>query len=392
MVPPMQSPATQPPAPGQYAYFLCQQGAEPALKREIAASNPELKFAFSRPGFLTYKSTQPLDPEFAPELILARAFGLTLGKARGDLPAVVQAARAELRRLEPLAPGATFRLHVSERDFFDPGVLPPGYDPFSAPRELEAALRADPELKPRFRAGAPANGDWVFDVIRIEAGATKDEPVTMRLTDNEVWFGFHRHTPMHPSFAGGRFAGPLPQAAPSRAYLKLEEAAHLYLIPLKKGDTTVEIGSAPGGASFALVQRGLNVVGIDPGAMEPAFLENAGRAFQHLRKPVLQVDREELPKRFEWLLLDMNVDPETALPVIEEWVPVLEGKLKGVILTLKLNDWSLTERIPGYLERLRALGLTRLRARQLSSNKQEFCVYGLTRAGLRGQAGGESAP
>ena len=364
---------------GNSIYLICQNGAEAALKREVARAHPELKFAFSRPGFVTFKSERSLPPEFAPDLVLARAFGLSLGKTR-EAPTsatFVDALRSELARLatvpeiadEAIA-GHRLHLHVWERDFFEPDApTPAGFDPFRAPREIEERLR----VAIPFASGAPKNDDLVLDVIRVE--------------ESEIWFGIHRHTPLHPSFAGGRFAGSLPEAAPSRAYLKLEEAIALYQIPMRAGEIAVEIGSAPGGASYSLVERGLQVLGIDPGAMDPTFVERAGSRFEHLRKSVVAVERDELPERFEWLLLDMNVAPETAFLTLDEWLPALigekEGTLKGVVLTIKLNDWRLADEIPMYLERLRAAGLTRLRARQLSSNKREFCVYGVTRAALK---------
>ena len=65
----------------------------------------------------------------------------------------------------------------------------------------------------------------------------------------------------------------LPPDAVSRAWLKMEEAIAL----VATADTAwrtrcAEIGSAPGGASQALLARGMEVIGIDPAEMAPAVL------------------------------------------------------------------------------------------------------------------------
>src|SRR5690625_7660960 len=64
-----------------------------------------------------------------------------------------------------------------------------------------------------------------------------------------------------------------PKGAPSRATLKLEEAWH-YFIPadewdqrLANGMHAVDLGAAPGGWTWQLVQRGMFVGAVDSGPM-----------------------------------------------------------------------------------------------------------------------------
>ena len=60
------------------------------------------------------------------------------------------------------------------------------------------------------------------------------------------------------------------------------------------GRGAVELGSAPGGASFALLERGLHVHGVDPGAMDPRVLAYAGahrQPFKHHAMPAAEVER-----------------------------------------------------------------------------------------------------
>ena len=64
-----------------YIFTVCQVGAEKALKDEISREHPDLRFAFSRPGFVTFKSLgAPLNEDFALKSVFARAYGLSLGE------------------------------------------------------------------------------------------------------------------------------------------------------------------------------------------------------------------------------------------------------------------------------------------------------------------------
>jgi 23S rRNA (cytidine2498-2'-O)-methyltransferase len=344
-----------------FLYVCCQAGAEDALKKEFAREHPELRFAYSRPGFVTFKhgAGEAIDEGFAPRSVFARACGLSLGKAR-EAAAIVEAARKVAAEKNV----TRLRLHAWERDQYLPGDEPKGFVPGERGRALEAALRAaGGEL---FAAEARAQaGDSVFDAVWVG--------------EQELWYGYHPQSGDHAPVPGGRFPVEVPADAPSRAYLKLEEAIAWSGAPLRPGDLAVEIGSAPGGASLALLRRGLKVVGIDPAEMSPLVARDPG--FTHLRAPVAEVRREDLPEKVDWLLLDMNVAPQVTLYAVDRLASRMKDSLLGVMLTVKLNEWSFADEIPSWLEHVRAMGLSKVRATQLAGNRREILVYGLSRKG-----------
>jgi 23S rRNA (cytidine2498-2'-O)-methyltransferase len=207
-------------------------------------------------------------------------------------------------------------------------------------------------------AKQPRVGDLVLDVI-----VAQGEPMAV---------GAHRHHSGHLPYPGGRIPLTLPPEAPSRAWLKIEEALGWSALPLRAGETAVEIGSAPGGASWALLQRGLTVIGVDPGAMDSRVL--AQPRFTHLQTTLGDVRREQLPARVDWLLLDVNLAPQVALHGIRRIVSTLRGTLRGVVFTLKLNDWDMAAELPALCERIQGMGLHSLKVRQLVANRREVCV------------------
>ncbi len=336
------------------------------LKAELAQTAPNLHFAFSRPGLTTFR----VDPAAgsramgSPELRLpssfARAFGLSLGRAT--------TAAEVLALLEPHR-GAPLRLHVFERDLDVPVDEQDASTMGQRAAAVEAELRAAaPEaFLPEARA---AIGELVADVI-VPHATQPDEPFLV---------GLHRHDSHHGPYPGGVGHVPPPAEAPSRAYCKIEEALRWAELTPAPGETAVELGSSPGGATWSLLRRGLHVYGVDPGEMHPltkAFTGKQGgheNRFVHLHMPAAEVPKSALPRQYQWLLLDINLAPMAALRYVERFVALAHGGLKGAVLTIKLNDDGVFAALPRLLERIRKLGATQLRVTQLPSHRSEVAA------------------
>jgi 23S rRNA (cytidine2498-2'-O)-methyltransferase len=347
----------------RHVFAVCQVGAERALKAEVAAAHPAWRFAYSRPGLVTWAAGEAgaaLDEPLGA--VFGRAWGVSLGAA-ADARAVVELAGDARLGASPLT------LHVFARDAGRPDERAPAAENAhaAAVEALEQAVRT--EGAARFHGEtSPRRGAVVLDVI-VPDPDLGDPP----------WVGAHRHGPGRSAYAGGRPLLRLPDEAPSRAYLKLEEALAWSGFSPRRGEVALEIGSAPGGASHALLARGLTVWGVDPGAMDARIL--AKPRFHHLRTTLGDVRLEAIPRRIDWLALDVNLAPQVALHGLRRIVAAHRRHLRGVILTLKLNDWRLAAEVPSFLARVKAMGLAEVRATQLGANRQEICV--VARGGAR---------
>lgn len=349
-----------------FLFVVCQAGAEPVLKKEITREHPDLKFAYSRPGFVTFKSTvAPLPSSFELRSVFARAYGLSL-------PKLTKKPDAELAQevLHLFQKEKATCIHVWERNLYMPGEEPKGYVSgllqARAVRELELKLGDRKQINRKAK-----KGELVLDVILVE--------------EDEWWVGLHEHGSNHSSnhspYPGGDPEVSLPSDAPSRAYVKLEEGLIWSDAPIRKGDVAVEVGSSPGGASFALLKRGLSVVGIDPAAMAPIVLAFPG--FRHVQMPVAAVYQEDLPSSVQWLLLDMNVTPSVSLYAIDKLATRWhKHSLLGVFLTVKLNQWKIADEIPSMIQHIRSMGMAHVKCTQLPNNRQEIFIYGLTSKGM----------
>lgn len=362
----------------RFLFCACQFGAEPAVKLELAALRPELRFAFSRPGLVTFKAPAPVALDMALPAVFVRAFGASLGPADTPTAAVAVFSLFLKEYKEACSKGHVIRLHVWERDIARPGEEPPGfrYGP-RATAARAALLAAWPAGQPSIAAGErPDVGDLVLDVIVAEG-----EP---------WWLGCHRHGPDHAPTPGGRLAVDMPAEAPSRAYRKLEEALLWSGAPVRTGDVAVELGSAPGGASYALLRRGVSVYGIDPAHMDPVVLDfrgPTGAHFVHLQRHMSQVQRADLPRDLHWVVMDVNTAPQVALIAARRLAARPRHALLGVLLTLKLDDWRAVPRVPRLLASIAAMGMDEVKATQLPGNRMELFACGLTRAGLNRRAG-----
>jgi 23S rRNA (cytidine2498-2'-O)-methyltransferase len=334
----------------EFVWFTHQPASTSWFKRELAAKRPDLRFAFSRPGLTTFKvdSARADEPSGSS---FARAHGRSLGRA-----ATVE---------EVLAfPLAASLLHVFERDPDRPADERDAAIAGSRAAALDAALRA--AAPARFAETIEARaGDLVLDVIV----APSEEP------EDGIFVGWHRHDASHGPFPGGVPHVAIPSEAPSRAWAKIEEAIRWSGLTPRPGEHAIELGSAPGGASFALLERGLHVHGVDPGAMDPRVLQYAGATgnrFKHHAVPAAEVARKDLPRTYEWLASDVNLAPMIALRYVERFVALAHGGLRGAFITLKLNDDGVFEALPRLAARIAKLGAARVRYTQLPSHRSEI--------------------
>ncbi|NUP09193.1 MAG: hypothetical protein HOW73_24345 [Polyangiaceae bacterium] len=337
--------------PSNFAFAVCTPGSEPLLKRELQINAPSLRLAFSKPGFVTFKSSAPLEIGASLPSVFARVSGVSFGRAedRSAVAAFVKHLASHTGRAPAIAVFARSAGSFSEISA----------EASSAVARWKSELAGIEGAKPE----AIAAGDLVLDIAVDPAEG--------------AWMGVHLQPKGRAAFEGGLVPVELHPEAPSRAYLKLEEAVRLFQLPLRKGERALELGSAPGGASLALLERGLAVTGVDPGEMAPNVLSKPG--FIHQRIPAGALKRSELPKPLHWIVLDMNLAPPVSLRYLERCVGPSKSTLRGCVLTLKLNEASMVAEIPSYLAKVTAMGFRDVRATHLPSNGQEICVVGKIR-------------
>lgn len=346
-------------APAQFVYSTCREGSERLLKAEVARRHEGLLTpAFMRPQFVTWKATRILPPGFELGCVFGRASGTSVGLFPDE--------KALIQKLGEIADGRPYHLHVFPRDCHEDGVSSLQWADMDALRvrlvglAREAGLSAPTESRPN-------RGDLVFDVM---VGDKVAEP---------LFLGRHLHSASHHPLAGGLPRLELPLEAPSRAWLKMEQALAWSGLDSKQslqGQVVLELGSAPGGASYSLLQHGAQVYGVDTGAMDPDVLgfhdAKTGARFQHLRMAVGTLAPHHLPPEVDILVSDMNLAPGVVIPYLETLCRRHRPAL--LILTMKMTDERLESKVGEILGSLRRFVPTPLKATQLPANRREVCV------------------
>lgn len=104
-------------------------------------------------------------------------------------------------------------------------------------------------------------------------------------------------------------------AAPSRSYLKIEEAFSVMSCQPQAGERVVDLGAAPGGWSYAAAKRGALVSAIDNGPMKNGAAENSN--IQHIRADAF---RWQPQHPVQWLFCDMVEQPSRVITLVKKWI------------------------------------------------------------------------
>ncbi len=269
---------------------LCQHGYENLLERELAGAG--LAVTEKGPGWalaaegdvaeMAFPQLTLLAPrEFKGESVNALASQLAqffLESLRGEK---IDAAWSCVFQTVPEVVGLGRRASGVEKAF----------DELLRKKLNRVAKLAVPELP---RGAGKARGLFVFftDFGRVFAARDAELGGQRRMADDD--------------------------AAPSRSYLKVEEAYIVLGREPVEGETVVDLGAAPGGWSYSAAKRGAQVIALDNGPLK-------GGAFGH---PHIAHRLEDAFKfapaagtTHDWLFCDMVEEPHHVMQnIVQPWL------------------------------------------------------------------------
>lgn len=324
-----------------FVFALCNPGSERALKLEAEKVAAAWRPSYQRRGFVSFRADVPISPDWPPpEIACARRFCVSLGKSttREEALATLRTAVPELSVIHQA------RFHE---------------------RKMQGV--ADAASNP-----PPTHGDLIGTIVELGPA--------------EFWAGVHRHAPFLSPDPAGDPGITMPPDAPSRAWLKLEEAIRFFGLEFSPADIAVELGCAPGGVVLALLQRRVSVIGVDPAGMAEVVLAAAiGKRdeaptdrpwFFHCRKPAAIASKRDLGRGVTWFLSDMNQSPEVVLKECARFCRMAPA-IRAVLITLKLTDLMQIAEKDRWLAALAEMGFKTRRLQQLSAHHREFVLLGM---------------
>jgi 23S rRNA (cytidine2498-2'-O)-methyltransferase len=174
------------------------------------------------------------------------------------------------------------------------------------------------------------------------------------------------------------------ELAPSRSYLKVEEAYIVLGREPQPGETVCDLGAAPGGWSYSAAKRGARVVAIDNGPLKGGALDHP--QIEHRQVDAFgfapssaqaQVGRPAGDAGFDWLFCDLVEEPHHVLEhIVAPWlargwcrrlvVNLKFGRVDAIALLRELRapDSPLIRHAPG------------TRIRHLYHDREEFTLVG----------------
>jgi len=119
---------------------------------------------------------------------------------------------------------------------------------------------------------------------------------------------------------------------PSRAYLKLWEALTLIGRHPEPGETCIDLGSSPGGWSWALSKMGAHVISVDKAALAPEVARLPG--IEYRRESAFALDPRTIGP-IDWLFSDVVCYPPRLLALVERWLA--GGACRNFVCTIKFQ-------------------------------------------------------
>jgi 23S rRNA (cytidine2498-2'-O)-methyltransferase len=285
--------------------LTCQSGYEGTLARELEAGGARL--ADRGPGWILADGAPAAAPIFA-HLVLSAPVEVREEGVNGLAHALLEFFSGSLR---------DERITESWPCVFDGALLPEGLGQRVAKvesvfRELlvkkfgRVAKLASPAVP---RGVGPARGlfVWFTDFGRA-------------FVAREAWRNGQRRMADDP-------------LAPSRSYLKVEEAYGILGQEPKEDETVCDLGAAPGGWSYSAAKRGARVVAVDNGPLKGGALDHPRIA--HRRADAFSF-RPAAGETFDWLFCDMVEEPHHVLrSIVEPWLG--RGWCRRFIINFKLG-------------------------------------------------------
>jgi 23S rRNA (cytidine2498-2'-O)-methyltransferase len=164
------------------------------------------------------------------------------------------------------------------------------------------------------------------------------------------------------------------ELAPSRSYLKVEEAYGLLGHEPQPGETVCDLGAAPGGWSYSAAKRGAQVVAVDNGPLKGGALDHPG--IEHRREDAFRF-RPAAGQTFDWLFCDLVEEPHHVLrDIVEPWLA--QGWCRRFVINLKFGRVDAIALLaelhaPNSVLKTRAPAA---RIRHLYHDREEFTVVG----------------
>ncbi|MFZ2657900.1 MAG: SAM-dependent methyltransferase [Victivallales bacterium] len=162
--------------------------------------------------------------------------------------------------------------------------------------------------------------------------------------------------------------------APSRSYLKVEEALDIMKIKPEQDERVFDLGAAPGGWSYAFLKRGCAVTAVDNGPMKIVNLEKMPGRLNHVQADGLVYEPAANLLPADWLVSDMLVATGKNFALIKNWIG--GRRARKFIINIKLPQVEPYPVVKPMEDWLSSKPFIHYSMRQLYHDRQEVTLFG----------------
>jgi 23S rRNA (cytidine2498-2'-O)-methyltransferase len=344
------------PAAGDFVW-TCREGFEADLVEELLAADRHLAPRVLAPALVATRGAPPVRGGSHDVAFARQGFAVTAAVRATGATDLVARVTAALREAVPAEPPSPWALHVWVPDSAQANRLSRSAETLQRAVEMRAPS-LDAHWADRRVASAHAARDTRGFLAQVCLAAPNVALVGGLPAVESV--------SLHP---GGRARMRVPEAAPSRAAMKLEEAFDWLGHGPERGETCVDLGAAPGGWTFVVMERGARVIAVDPGAMAPALMQRRG--LTRIRGSAFDFEPHE---PVDWLFCDMVWRPLEVAALLAKWARRRWARF--LVANIKLPMRRKVE----FLARIRAIlsegGWEGVRFRHLYHDREEITLTG----------------
>ncbi|HMP88750.1 MAG TPA: SAM-dependent methyltransferase [Kiritimatiellia bacterium] len=160
--------------------------------------------------------------------------------------------------------------------------------------------------------------------------------------------------------------------APSRSYLKMEEAIDRLQRTPGAGEKVIDLGAAPGGWTYSFIRRGCDVIAVDHGPMKLPPHQTGWGNMTHIKENGITFNAPPDWPTVDWLVADMLIAPGIAQGLLRRWME--SGNARTIVCNIKLPQEQPYIALKPILEMLQQLTGYRSSVKQLYHDRREVTV------------------
>lgn len=160
--------------------------------------------------------------------------------------------------------------------------------------------------------------------------------VQLCLTPDGLWHSTAPMSALTSRQPGGAVRMKDDPQAPSRSYLKVEEAFFRMNEWPQPGQQVVDLGAAPGGWTLAFAKRGCHVMAVDNGALKLPAPGPGWGSVEHLKADGMTFALPGGHPPVDWLVADMLVPPVRVISLLRNWLR--DRAMKRLVVNMKLPE------------------------------------------------------